>query len=110
MHGDKHRDRTGEIAVIFTSIRTAADDAGYAQASAAMDALAAQQPGYRGVDSARGADGFGITVSWWADDASAVAWRNHPVHATIRDRGRALWYSAYEVAVATVERSYGWQA
>lgn len=110
MHNGAHRDRKGEIAVIFTSTRTAADDEGYARASAAMDALAARQPGYKGVDSARGADGFGITVSWWADEESAVGWRNHPVHTAIRNEGRARWYSAYEVAVATIERSYGWRA
>ena len=100
------QDRTGEIAVIFTSQRTAGDDAGYAEAAAAMDALAAAQPGYRGVDSARDAEGFGITVSWWADEAAAVAWREHPVHAAIRGRGRTHWYASYEVAVAAVTRSY----
>jgi len=66
-------DRTGQIAVIFVSTRTESDPAGYAAAAEAMDALAAGQPGYRGVDSARGADGIGITVSWWADEASALA-------------------------------------
>ncbi|MGE7207782.1 antibiotic biosynthesis monooxygenase family protein [Sphingomonas sp. NPDC019816] len=101
-------DRTGQIAVIFVSQRTLNDAQGYAQAAKAMDALAAQQPGYRGVDSVRGADGFGITVSWWADEASALAWRAHPEHAAIRERGRAEWYSRYEVAVAEVGRSYGW--
>lgn len=101
--------RTGEIAVIFTSRRTREDDAGYAAAAAAMDALAAEQPGYRGMESARDPDGFGITVSWWADEASAVAWREHAVHARIRDRGRERWYSSYEVAVAQVSRSYRWR-
>ena len=101
-------DRTGQIAVIFLSQRRDNDAQGYAQAAEAMEALAARQPGYRGVDSARGADGFGITVSWWADEASALAWRAHPEHAAIRERGRAEWYSAYEVAVAEVARSYAW--
>ena len=105
----KH-DRTGQIAVIFTSRRTAADGDGYAEAAAAMDVLAAEQPGYRGMDSARDLDGFGITVSWWADEASAIAWREHPVHTRIRNRGRERWYSAYEVAVTTVTRSYRWPA
>jgi heme-degrading monooxygenase HmoA len=103
-------DRTGQIAVIFLSQRTGDGEAGYADAAAAMDRLAAAQPGYRGVDSARGADGLGITVSWWADEASAVAWRAHPEHAAIRERGRAGWYARYEVAVAEVGRSYGWVA
>ncbi|WP_294278420.1 antibiotic biosynthesis monooxygenase [uncultured Sphingomonas sp.] len=102
-------DRTGQIAVIFVSTRTDSDPQGYAAAAEAMDHLAAQQPGYRGVDSARGADGLGITVSWWADEASALAWRARPEHAAIRDRGRAEWYARYEVAVAQVGRSYGWE-
>ena len=103
-------DRSGQTAVIFTSRRTAEDDAGYAQAADAMDRLAAEQPGYRGIDSARGPDGFGITVSWWANEASAIAWREHPLHARIREDGRARWYRDYEVAVAHVGRSYRWSA
>ena len=102
------KDRQGQVAVIFLSQRHDADAGGYAVAAAAMEALAAAQPGFRGVDSARGADGFGITVSWWADEAAALAWRTHADHAAIRDRGRADWYDAYEVAVATVGRSYAW--
>ena len=99
-------DRTGQYAVIFLSQRVEADGDGYAAAAAAMDALAARQPGYRGVDSARGADGFGITVSWWADAESAGAWRNHPEHAAIRARGRVEWYERYAVAAGVIERSY----
>ena len=100
-------DRTGQVAVIFVSERRPGDDAAYAHAADAMDALAAAQPGYRGVDSARGADGIGITVSYWADEASAVAWREHPAHA--ETRGRRDWYARYDVAVATIDRSYAWR-
>ena len=103
-----HDDRTGQVAVIFVSFRNGADVIGYGEAAAAMDALAAAQTGYRGVDSAREADGMGITVSYWADDAAAIAWRDHPEHAAIRDRGRALWYDRYSVTVARVERAYQW--
>jgi len=101
--------RLGHIAVIFTSRRTAEDDAGYAQAAEAMAVLAASQPGYAGFVSTRGADGLGITISYWRDDASAIAWRDHPEHAAIRERGRALWYSDYEIVVARVERGYAWR-
>jgi heme-degrading monooxygenase HmoA len=103
-------DRSGQIAVIFVSERTDEDDSGYAEAATAMAALAAAQPGYRGIHSARDADGFGITVSYWADEAAALAWRRHPEHARIRDEGRAHWYERYEVAVARVERAYAWEA
>ncbi|KTF68210.1 antibiotic biosynthesis monooxygenase family protein [Sphingomonas sp. HT-1] len=101
-------DRTGQIAVLFVSKRTAEDAAGYACAAAAMDALAAAQPGYRGVESQRGPEGVGITISYWADAPSAAAWRDHPEHAAIRGLGRARWYEWYEVIVTRVERGYRW--
>ena len=99
----------GEIAVIFVSTVTGADSDGYAAAAAAMAALAAAQPGYRGIDSARGSDGVGITVSYWADEAAAVAWRKNEEHAAIRERGRGVWYQTYSLHVAQVTRSYDWQ-
>lgn len=98
----------GTVAVIFIAQRTLDDDAGYRAAAEQMDALAATQPGYAGIDSVRGTDGFGITVSYWADDASAKAWRDHPEHKAIRDTGRGRWYARYDLHVAEVTRSYDW--
>lgn len=96
------------IAVIFVAQRTPDDDAGYRAAAAEMDALAAMQPGYVGIDSVRGDDGLGITVSYWIDDAAAKNWRDHPRHAAIRDQGRGKWYAHYDLHVAEVTRSYDW--
>ncbi|MGJ4748930.1 antibiotic biosynthesis monooxygenase family protein, partial [Leptospira sp. SA-E8] len=45
-------------AVIFSSRRTPGD-AGYGDMAERIVALAAQQPGYLGMESVRGADGFG---------------------------------------------------
>ena len=59
-------------AVIFTSLR-ADGDGGYAQMSQRMEDLAREQPGYLGVESARG--DLGITVSYWADAHAARAWK-----------------------------------
>lgn len=101
-------DRTGQVAVIFLSRRSVADADGYARAAEAMARLAAVQPGYRGMDSVRDGDGQGITISYWADDAAAIAWRDHPDHAAIRAGGRARWYDRYEVIVTRVERGYRW--
>lgn len=106
--GSMGSDRKGDIAVIFAATRTEVDQDGYERAAQAMATLAERQPGYRGIMSTRGADGFGITVSYWADDAAAIAWRDHPEHAAIREQGRAHWYSSYSLDVARVERSYAW--
>ncbi|MGL5837990.1 MAG: antibiotic biosynthesis monooxygenase family protein [Sphingorhabdus sp.] len=96
------------VAVIFVAQRLQDDEAGYGQAAAAMDALAAQQRGYCGIDSVRDADGLGITVSYWQDEAAAKAWRDHPEHAAIREAGRERWYSRYDLHVAVIGRSYDW--
>lgn len=91
--------------VTFASQRTAGDD-GYGAMADEMVALAARQPGYLGVESARGADGFGITNSFWADEASIRAWKAEVDHLEAQRRGRADWYAAYAVRVGRIERAY----
>ena len=96
------------VAVVFTSLRTPVGeggDDGYAAMSARMDELAARQPGYLGVEAAR--EGLGITVSYWADEESARAWKEVAAHVVAQQRGRDAWYSDYRVRVATVTRDYG---
>jgi heme-degrading monooxygenase HmoA len=93
-------------AVIFTSRRTEGDR-GYGAMAEKMVALAAQQPGLLGVESARGADGLGITVSYWRDEASIMAWKSDTAHQQAQHGGRERWYADYAVRVAKVERAYG---
>ncbi|MDD0970910.1 MULTISPECIES: antibiotic biosynthesis monooxygenase family protein [Pseudomonas] len=93
------------FAVIFTSTRTEGDN-GYTEASERMMQLVAEQPGFLGIDSIRGADGVGITVSYWESEAAILAWREHPEHRVIQARGRAEWYSAFQTRVCRVEREY----
>lgn len=98
----------GTIAVIFIAQRTGDDRENYDAAGAAMDALAAAQPGYCGINSVEDAQGLGITVSYWANEDAAKAWRDHPEHAAIRDQGRSRWYAWYHLHAAEVTRSYDW--
>ncbi|HTW18083.1 MAG TPA: antibiotic biosynthesis monooxygenase [Nocardioides sp.] len=93
-------------AVVFTSLRTEGDH-GYAAMAERMDRLAAEQPGYLGIEAARDADGLGITVSYWVDDAAAAAWKQVAEHLAAQRRGREDWYADYRVRVATVGRAYG---
>jgi heme-degrading monooxygenase HmoA len=93
-------------AVIFTNQRTAGDD-GYGDTAARMVTLAAQQPGFLGVESVRGADGVGITVSYWASEEAIAGWRQHAEHSLAREQGRQRWYGQFSVRVAKVERAYG---
>lgn len=98
------------VAVIFTSVRTDTDPDGYAAMADDMDALSRRQPGYLGIESARGADGVGITVSYWASDADAAAWKQVADHLGAQRLGRERWYRSYATRVATVTRAYSWDA
>lgn len=94
-------------AVVFSSQRTGADN-GYGETSERMVELARRQPGFLGVESVRGEDGFGITVAYWESEEAIRAWRLHAEHAAARERGRAEWYRHFELRIARVERAYGW--
>ena len=93
-------------AVIFSSQRIG-PDAGYSAMADRMVELAATQAGYLGVESTRGADGFGITVSYWRSEADILAWKRNAEHAIARQQGREHWYGHFEMRVAKVERAYG---
>lgn len=92
-------------AVIFSSRRTTVDE-GYAAVADRMVELAARQPGFLGVESVRGADGFGITVSYWSTLADIAAWKAQAEHRVAQSMGKQKWYSAFETRIARVERAY----
>jgi heme-degrading monooxygenase HmoA len=96
------------VAVIFTSRRTPDDEAGYAAAATRMEELAARQPGYRGIESARGDDGVGITISYWTTEDAALAWKGEAEHLAVQATGRDRWYEWYRVRVATVSHEYAY--
>ncbi len=91
------------FAVIFTSTRTPGDN-GYSAMSDRMVELAAKQPGFLGIESARGQDGLGITVSYWHNEADIAAWKKNAEHLVAQSKGEAEWYAAFATRVAKVER------
>ena len=95
-------------AVIFTSIRTADDQAGYEAMAGEMERLAATQPGYLGIESARSPDGLGISVSYFATAADARNWKANADHLGAQRLGRERWYRAYSVRIAEVQREYSY--
>lgn len=93
-------------AVIFTSRRTEGDR-GYEAMAKRMVELGSSYDGFLGIESARGADGLGITVSYWRDEAAIAAWKRDVEHQRAQRGGKETWYENYRVRVAKVERAYG---
>jgi heme-degrading monooxygenase HmoA len=93
-------------AVIFSSLRSEGDR-GYGQMAQRMAELAAKQPGFLGIETVRGDDGAGITVSYWANAEAISAWKADFDHGAAQRGGQATWYQDYVVRIAKVERAYG---
>ena len=96
-------------AVIFSSQRTADDDVGYSEMSDRMFALAAEQPGYLGVETAYGEDGFGMTVSYWESLDAIRNWRKVAEHRIAQKLGKTKWYEKFQIRVCMVEKEYGFE-
>lgn len=93
-------------AAIFTSIRTEGDQ-GYGEMAEHMVDLAAQQPGFLGVESARDAGGLGITVSYWESEDAIRQWKANAEHRVAQAKGNKTWYADFQLRIARVERAYG---
>ena len=93
-------------AVIFTSVRTEGDR-GYGEMAERMVELAAQQPGFLGVETVHGADGLGITVSYWTSEEAITNWKRNAEHRIAQEAGIQKWYADYRLRIAKVERAYG---
>jgi heme-degrading monooxygenase HmoA len=89
--------------VIFTSVRHDGDD-GYAATAEQMLALASQQPGFLGFETARQA--IGISVSYWTSLEAIQAWKENVTHQRAQRRAND-WYRSFRVRVCRVEREYG---
>lgn len=90
-------------AVIFTSVRTDVDN-GYGEIAKRMVELAARQPGFLGIESAR--QEIGITVSYWSSPEAIKAWKDNLDHRQAQRRA-GDWYAQFRVRVCRVEREYG---
>jgi len=98
-----HTPKPPYYAVIFTSLKIE-EDRGYSAMSEKMVTLVQKQEGFLGFESAR--ENLGITVSYWRDETSILAWKAVLAHKQAQERGKDTWYSNYKIRIAKVERDY----
>jgi heme-degrading monooxygenase HmoA len=109
MEGSADTPKPPYYAVVFTSLRTAVDSSGYEKMADRMVELASMQPGFLGVESARGADRIGITVSYWTSLEAIRSWREHFEHRIAQELGREKWYQWYRLRICRVEAEIGFE-
>lgn len=47
-----------------------------------------------------------VALSYWPDEDSILAWRQHPEHIEAQRLGRTRWYESYRVEVTKIARDY----
>lgn len=93
-------------AVIFTTIlNDNLED--YLETAERIEALAKEQKGFLGIESARNT--IGITVSYWQTLEDITQWKNNIEHTEARNLGREKWYKQYQLRICKVEREYGFK-
>lgn len=90
------------FAAIFTTQRSQSGDDVYEIIATRMVALAQQQPGFLGLESVRGDDGIGITVSYWTDHEAIQNWGRQAEHVSVQAMGRQEFYRWYRIRIAEV--------
>ncbi len=90
--------------VLFRSRLRADVGEDYDATAAEMVALARTMPGFVAFQAYEAAGGERLAVSWWEDEASLRAFREHPDHREAQRRGRERWYASFDLEVADVDR------
>lgn len=91
--------------VVIFRAQAKALDAEYSAMAAQMRDLALTQFGCLDFTAATEGDQE-IAVSYWPDEASIRAWKQHTDHLLAQQLGRERWYARYSVEVAEVKRHY----
>jgi len=94
---------------VFSSQRTGDDADGYKATADRMWELAANQPGYLGMESVRGDDGFGLTVSYWESLKAIRNCRAQAEHKIAQAQSRASWYEKYKLRICLVQTEYSFE-
>lgn len=96
-----------KIVVVFRSrLRANADLAALEAGATRMYELASAMPGFISYKDFTASDGESVSIVEFSDAASLLAWRNHPEHQRMQQRGREEFMAEYHIQVCRIEREY----
>jgi heme-degrading monooxygenase HmoA len=97
------------IAVIFEVEPSEQGKATYLEHAARLRPMLEQMEGFISIERFQSLNNPRklVSLSFWRDEASVRAWREHPEHRAIQAEGRAGVFDDYRLRVATVVRDYG---
>ena len=96
------------IAVIFEAEPSEQGRDAYLEHAARLAPILAQMEGFISIERFQSlvAPGKLLSLSFWRDEESVRAWREHPEHRDTQRAGRAGVFTDYRLRVASVARDY----
>lgn len=99
-----------KLVVVFRSrLRPDADLLAMEAAGARMVELASAMPGFISCKDFVATDGESVSIVEFSDAASLLAWRKHPEHQQVQQRGREEFMAEYRIQVCRPEREYSFR-
>ena len=96
---------SSHIVTIFRNQLREGAESTYSAVGPRISELARQMHGFVDAKTFVASDGERVTVVTFADEQSHNAWRDHPEHRDVQQRGIAEFYSEYSIQVAAVTYS-----
>lgn len=95
------------ILIVFRSHLRPGGDAEIAAEGERMYELASRMPGFISYHEFVAADGENLTLIEFDTHENLAAWREHPEHKVVQERGREHFFSEYRIQVCEIIRHYG---
>lgn len=99
-----------KLVVVFRSrLRAEADLSALEAVGMRMYELASAMPGFISYKDFTAEDGESVSIVEFSDAASLLAWRNHPEHQLIQQRGREEFMAEYHIQVCRIKHEYSFK-
>jgi heme-degrading monooxygenase HmoA len=95
------------VVVVFRArLKPTADQTALVQLGQRMYALASSMPGYLSYKEFAAEDGETVAIVEFESLETLAAWRKHPEHEVVQQRGRDEFFLEYHIQVCTPVRDY----
>jgi heme-degrading monooxygenase HmoA len=98
------------VVTIFKHRMRPGVDKEYGREAGRLLAIAQKMPGFVSVKNYAAEDGELLTLVEFESEQTLAAWRNHPEHLAIQERGRNEFYAEYTIQVCKTVRAYDFRA
>ncbi len=99
------------VVIVFrTRLKAGIDEEALTTLGERMYAIASAMPGFISYKDFAAADGENVSIVEFDSAESLAAWRDHPEHQDVQERGRRDFFTDYQVQVCAPLRSYRFDA